>query len=144
MSDKQGTVTLPDERWEEALGWHARLEEANEAEMPDTIHAWEHWVAADENRLLFDQVLRLFEDGARTRRRVAPISDDSDPDESPVQLAAWRPPWRRPGAVQRAAAHKIRLAPRVAKVTAVAAAIVGVLLWIRVPPSVWRAEGSSA
>jgi transmembrane sensor len=150
MSDEQETVAVAGDRWHEAVIWHAHLREASEAEFQAKMQAWKAWEADAENRQVFDEVSRLLEDGARTRRRELPNSEDtnSEPQDTSIPSATWRPP-SDPSVARRTTARQIGRgrSPRLRMTVlagAVAAALVGLLISLPVIQSLWRTAGPNA
>jgi ferric-dicitrate binding protein FerR (iron transport regulator) len=93
MSESSQTVAAGGDRWFEALDWYTQLQEARETELPhDKIHAWQEWLAVDQNRIVFDQLSQLMEDGPHCRKRSLPSSVDihSDRYEPTISSAAHR------------------------------------------------------
>ena len=80
-------------RWLDAVGWHATISEASEAELTASeVHAWQQWYANPENQQVFEQLCRLLEDRLayhkRDRHPSATINADSyDPS---VSVEDWR------------------------------------------------------
>jgi transmembrane sensor len=90
-------------RWVEALTWHERLTEADQAQLTSAlVQEWQTWYADLENRRIFDQVSRLIADAGRARcgssRRRDFTEDEYDPA---IPIALWRSTRVPPSALHR-------------------------------------------
>jgi transmembrane sensor len=146
MSDEGEVFAVADDRWHQAVIWHAHHREASEAEFHNKMQAWKAWEADPENREVFDEVSRLLEDGSRVRKRRLPISGDTEGDaqEPPELPATWRPPPSPAG--QRLPTRPTRWSsrPNVMLIAgAVVAVFAGLVITLPVSPSLWRPDGSN-
>ncbi len=130
MRDTEDALSGDASRWVEALTWHERLTEADQAELTSTlIREWQIWHADPENQRTFDHLSRLVVDAVRARRspsRKADLIEDEYDAAIPIAL------WRR-SRVPPPGLHRLPwVAGRsgfIAMVAAVAAAIAGAL-WL--------------
>ncbi len=147
MTEKRGAGAPDTARWDEALAWHLRIEDAHETEMPyDRIQAFRTWVADERNRRTYDQLCDLMSDPGRYRKQTYPTSarlaaDDHDPS-LPLPLSQASPVW--PGEQQFSAPQPSH--SRWRKLTALAATVLvascGALLYLERTGFRWWAAGN--
>lgn len=92
MRDTEDAVSGNASRWVEALTWHERLTEADQAELTSTlIREWQIWHADPENQRTFDHLSRLVADAARARRGLSRRADFAEDEYDPaIPIALWR------------------------------------------------------
>jgi transmembrane sensor len=100
MNDKEESVPVVNDRWHQAVIWHAHLREASEAEFHDKMQAWKAWEADPLNQEVFDEVSRVLEDGSRLRKYRVPSTGyiETDAQDPPERHPLGPPPPPTPAA----------------------------------------------
>ncbi len=130
MRDTKDALSRDTSRWVEALTWHERLTEADQAELTSTlIREWQIWHADPENQRTFDHLSRLVADAARARRGCSPRGACGEDEYDPaVPIALWRRSRIPPSGPSRLP-WRVGRSGLIAVVAAMAAAI-AVRLWV--------------
>lgn len=98
MNQRNSENDMEQDRWFEALEWHATLSEGNEVVLTlETLRAWQQWILVADNRRVFDHVSRLISD-CRGLSRV-PLRPDkataNDGYDGTIPVTEWRTAQKR-------------------------------------------------